>query len=134
MDKATLFGCGVPTGIGAAWKVADVDEGSTVAIFGLGIGWGKTVILGVEKDGAAFKVKSFDIINGITITGALFGGLKPISDFPMLINKFLDKELYLDELISHEVGFEDINKAFDLLLSGKSLRCLIWIHDSNPSS
>lgn len=37
MDKATLFGCGVPTGIGAAWKVADVDEGSTVAIFGLGI-------------------------------------------------------------------------------------------------
>lgn len=26
----------VETGVGAAWKVADVEEGSTVAIFGLG--------------------------------------------------------------------------------------------------
>ena len=43
------------------------------------------------------------------------------------------KELNLDELISHEVEFEDINKAFDLLLSGKSLRCLIWIdHGFQP--
>ncbi|KGN62708.1 hypothetical protein Csa_022641 [Cucumis sativus] len=216
IDKAPLFGCGVPTGIGAAWNVADVDEGSTVAIFGLGTvglavaegskrrkaskiigidlnpnkfeiakkfgvtdfinpatcgdkaihevikeetdggadycfeciglaslmeeaikstkeGWGKAVILGVEKDGAAFKVNSFEIINGITITGALFGGLKPKSDVPMLINKYLHKELNLDELISHEVEFEDINKAFDLLLSGKSLRCLIWIdHGFQP--
>lgn len=54
------------------------------------------MILGVEKDGAAFKVKPFDIINGITITGALFGGLKPKSDVPMLINKFLDKVIKLN--------------------------------------
>ncbi|KAA0065135.1 alcohol dehydrogenase-like 2 isoform X1 [Cucumis melo var. makuwa] len=156
IDKAALFGCGVPTGIGAAWNVADVDEGSTVAIFGLGFrvikeetdggadycfecvglaslmeeaikssreGWGKAVILGVEKDGRPFTVNSFEIINGITITGSLFGGLKPKSDLPMLIRQ----ELYLDGLISHEVEFEDINKAFDLLLYGRSLRCLIWI-------
>ena len=45
----------------------------------------------MEKDGAAFKVNSFEIINGITITGALFGGLKPKSDVPMLINKYLHK-------------------------------------------
>ncbi|XVF39562.1 hypothetical protein PTKIN_Ptkin01aG0043800 [Pterospermum kingtungense] len=36
IDKACLLSCGVSTGIGAAWKVADIEEGSTVAIFGLG--------------------------------------------------------------------------------------------------
>ncbi|KAL5982285.1 hypothetical protein ACLOJK_016356 [Asimina triloba] len=35
-QKACLFSCGVSTGVGAAWKVAGVEEGSTVAVFGLG--------------------------------------------------------------------------------------------------
>ncbi|KAK4352384.1 hypothetical protein RND71_027902 [Anisodus tanguticus] len=40
IDKASLLACGVSTGLGAAWKVAEVAEGSTVAIFGLGaVGW-----------------------------------------------------------------------------------------------
>lgn len=37
------------------------------------------------------------------------------------------QELQLDEFITHEIGFEDINKAFDLLVEGKSLRCTIWM-------
>ncbi|XP_057974084.1 alcohol dehydrogenase-like 1 isoform X2 [Malania oleifera] len=36
LDRACLLSCGVPTGVGAVWKVANVEEGSTVAIFGLG--------------------------------------------------------------------------------------------------
>uniref|UniRef100_A0A1J3K5E7 Alcohol dehydrogenase-like 1 n=1 Tax=Noccaea caerulescens TaxID=107243 RepID=A0A1J3K5E7_NOCCA len=36
VGKAALLSCGVATGVGAAWKVADVEEGSTVAVFGLG--------------------------------------------------------------------------------------------------
>ncbi|KAM3323985.1 hypothetical protein P3S67_005136 [Capsicum chacoense] len=35
-NKACLFSCGVSTGVGAAWKTADVEPGSTVVIFGLG--------------------------------------------------------------------------------------------------
>ena len=34
--RLLLTGPPVVAGIGAAWKVADVEEGSTVAIFGLG--------------------------------------------------------------------------------------------------
>lgn len=37
------------------------------------------------------------------------------------------QELELDKFITHEVGFKDINKAFDLLQQGKSLRCTIWM-------
>ena len=31
LDKICLFGCGVSTGLGAAWKTCDVHEGSSVA-------------------------------------------------------------------------------------------------------
>jgi S-(hydroxymethyl)glutathione dehydrogenase/alcohol dehydrogenase len=36
LDKVCLFGCGVATGWGAVWNTAEVETGSTVAVFGLG--------------------------------------------------------------------------------------------------
>ncbi|KAK8583619.1 hypothetical protein V6N13_109026 [Hibiscus sabdariffa] len=36
LEKMSLLSCGVSTGVGAAWNVADVQPGSSVAIFGLG--------------------------------------------------------------------------------------------------
>jgi S-(hydroxymethyl)glutathione dehydrogenase/alcohol dehydrogenase len=36
LEKVCLFGCGVSTGLGAAWKTCNVAEGSSVAVFGLG--------------------------------------------------------------------------------------------------
>lgn len=36
LDKVCLLGCGIPTGLGAVWNTAKVEEGATVAIFGLG--------------------------------------------------------------------------------------------------
>ncbi|KAF8404644.1 hypothetical protein HHK36_009532 [Tetracentron sinense] len=258
VDKACLLSCGVSTGVGAAWKVADVEAGSTVAIFGLGAvglavaegasirgaskiigvdlnkekfeigkkfgvtdfinpsecgerpvhevikemtdggadycfeciglaslmgnafdscrpvslslslskwfliivtrpdmkpktrvthlmlgfglafvnliafsvrleGWGKTVILGVEMHGSPLSIDCYEIIKGKTITGSLFGGIKAKSDIPLLAQKYIDKELRLDNYITHEVSFQEINKAFDYLLQGKSLRCIIWM-------
>lgn len=34
--QVCLFGCGVATGFGAVMNTCDVEEGSTVAVFGLG--------------------------------------------------------------------------------------------------
>ncbi|KAM4087094.1 hypothetical protein ACJW30_10G150800 [Castanea mollissima] len=160
-DKACLLGCGVSTGIGAAWKVAEVEEGSTVAIFGLGPvglaeltdggadycfeciglaslmqeaflssrkGWGKTVILGVEMHGSQLSLNPYEFLRGRSVIGTLFGGIKPKSDIPLLAKKYLDNELSLDEFISHELSFQEINKAFELHQEGKSLRCIIWMN------
>lgn len=210
-NKACLLSCGVSTGVGAAWRTAYVETGSTVVIFGLGAiglavaegarlcgaeriigvdvnpdkfeigkkfgvtefvnslscgekpvsqvinemtdggadycfecvgmaslvheayaccrkGWGKTVVLGVDKPGTRLSLSSFEVLHtGKTLTGSLFGGLKPKSDIPLLVKRYMDKELQLDEFVTHEVNFEDINKAFDLLIEGKSLRCVIWM-------
>ncbi|GAY41571.1 hypothetical protein CUMW_060510 [Citrus unshiu] len=94
-------------------------------------GWGKTVILGVEMHGSPISLNSIEILKGRSVCGTFFGGLKPKSDIATLAQKYLDKELNLDEFITHEVSFHDINKAFDLLLEGKSLRCVIWIDKQN---
>ncbi|KAJ7005698.1 hypothetical protein NC653_005118 [Populus alba x Populus x berolinensis] len=91
-------------------------------------GWGKTVILGVEKPESRISLPCVDVVHsGKTLTGALFGGLKAKSDIPILLKRYMDKELELDKFVTHEVNFEDINKAFDLLIEGKSLRCVIWM-------
>lgn len=36
LDRTCLLGCGVTTGYGAATKTANVEKGSTVAVFGIG--------------------------------------------------------------------------------------------------
>jgi S-(hydroxymethyl)glutathione dehydrogenase/alcohol dehydrogenase len=45
LEKVCLLGCGVTTGIGAVLNTAKVEEGATVAIFGLG-GIGLAAIIG----------------------------------------------------------------------------------------
>ena len=54
-------------------------------------GWGKTVVLGVDGSAAPISVPSFDIMRGRSVTGSLFGGIKPKDDIPMLAQKYLDK-------------------------------------------
>ncbi|KAK9270443.1 hypothetical protein L1049_026022 [Liquidambar formosana] len=177
---ACLLSCGVSTGVGAAWRAANVEAGSTVAIFGLGAiglavaegarlcgatriigvdmnpakfetgktfgvtdfvnpgncgnkpvsqGWGKTIVLGVDKPGSMLSFTSHEVLHsGKSLMGSLFGGLKAKSDIPILLKRYMNKELQLDEFVTHEVRFEDINKAFDLLIDGKCLRCVIWMN------
>ncbi|KAL5982287.1 hypothetical protein ACLOJK_016358 [Asimina triloba] len=90
-------------------------------------GWGKTIILGVEMHGTPVSFIAKDLIMGRSVSGTLLGGIKPQSDLPLLVKRYMDKELQWDDLITHEADFTDINKAFDLLTQGKSLRCTIWM-------
>lgn len=61
MDKVCLLGCGVTTGIGAVLNTAKVEEGATVAVFGLG-GIGLSVIQGA-KMAKAKQIIAIDINN-----------------------------------------------------------------------
>ena len=59
LDKVCLLGCGVTTGIGAVLNTAKVEEGATVAIFGLG-GIGLAAIIGA-KMAKAGRIIAIDI-------------------------------------------------------------------------
>ncbi|CAO2823306.1 unnamed protein product [Amaranthus hypochondriacus] len=207
LEKLCLFSCGVAAGLGAAWKVANISEESTVVIFGLGTvglsvalgakirgasqiigidtnsdkferarlfgitdclnptdheepihqvikrmtsggadyafecvgdtrtvttallsccdGWGLTVTLGVPKVEPEVKAHYGLLLSGRTLKGTLFGGWKPKSELPKLMDMYIRKEIPLDEFITHNLQFVDINKAFDLMNGGKCLRCVI---------
>jgi alcohol dehydrogenase class-P len=39
------------------------------------------------------------------------------------------QELELEKFITHTVPFSEINKAFDLMLKGESIRCIIKMEE-----
>jgi S-(hydroxymethyl)glutathione dehydrogenase / alcohol dehydrogenase len=84
-------------------------------------------VLGLGRDSDEVCLPSLELLFGRCVMGSLFGGLKPKTHIPVLAKKCMDKELQLDALVTHELGLQDINKAFDLLLQGKSLRCILWM-------
>eukprot|EP00253_Pinus_taeda_P006723 PITA_06723 len=209
LDIACLLGCGLATGLGAVWNIADIEPGSTVAIFGLGtvglavaegarirqasriigidtnpnkfpkakilgvtdcinpkdyempieevirdmsnggvdygfecIGntdilyqcflatndvWGLTVMLGYDSSPRKLSLLPTELFMGRRIVASIFGGFKGKSQLPNLIEKCANKEVQVKEFITHELPLADINKSFDLLLEGKSLRCVLHL-------
>ncbi|XP_065881680.1 alcohol dehydrogenase-like 6 [Euphorbia lathyris] len=88
-------------------------------------GWGLTVTLGVPKVKPEISAHYGLLLSGRTLRGSLFGGWKPKSDLPSLVDMYMKKEIQIDEFITHNLPFDDINKAFDLMRDGKCLRSVI---------
>uniref|UniRef100_A0A6N2N6D4 alcohol dehydrogenase n=1 Tax=Salix viminalis TaxID=40686 RepID=A0A6N2N6D4_SALVM len=86
-------------------------------------GWGLTVTLGVPKVKPEVSAHYGLFLSGRTLKGSLFGGWKPKSDLPSLVDMYMNKEIKIDEFITHNLPFEEINKAFELMREGKCLRC-----------
>ncbi|GFZ07624.1 GroES-like zinc-binding dehydrogenase family protein [Actinidia rufa] len=88
-------------------------------------GWGLTVTLGVPNVKPEITAHYATFLTGRTLRGSLLGGWKPKSDLPSLVDMYLREEIQIDEFITHNLSFEEINKAFDLMKEGKCLRCVI---------
>ncbi|RYR38884.1 hypothetical protein Ahy_A09g044172 [Arachis hypogaea] len=83
------------------------------------------VTLGVPKVNPEMSTHYGLFLMGRTLKGYLFGGWKPKSDLPLLVEKYVNKEIQIDDYITYHVPFDDINNAFDLMKEGKCLRCVI---------
>lgn len=59
LEKVCLLGCGITTGIGAVLNTAKVEQGATVAVFGLG-GIGLAVVQGAVMAGAS-RIIAIDV-------------------------------------------------------------------------
>src|SRR6218665_3266846 len=207
LEKVCLLGCGVTTGIGAVLNAAKVEEGATVAIFGLGgiglaaiigakmakasriiaidinpakfdvarelgatdfvnpkdydkpiqdviveltdggvdysfegvgngqlmraalegchKGWGESVIIGVAGAGEEISTRPFQLVTGRVWRGSAFGGVKGRTELPSYVEKSQKGEIPLDTFITHTMGLDRINEAFDLMHEGKSIRTVI---------
>ena len=207
LEEVCLLGCGVTTGMGAVLKTAKVQEGDTVAIFGLGgiglsaiigarmagagriigidineskfdlakqlgatdvvypknfdkpiqevivemtdggvdysfecignvnvmrsalecchKGWGESVIIGVAGAGQEISTRPFQLVTGRVWRGTAFGGVKGRSELPGIVEQYLNGEFGLQEVITHTMGLDDINNAFDLMHKGESIRSVV---------
>ncbi|GAA3558222.1 MULTISPECIES: S-(hydroxymethyl)glutathione dehydrogenase/class III alcohol dehydrogenase [Marinobacter] len=207
LKEVCLLGCGVTTGMGAVMNTAKVEQGDTVAIFGLGgiglsaiigatmagasriigvdineskfdlarklgatdcinpndydkpiqeviveltdggvdysfecignvnvmrsalecchKGWGESVVIGVAGAGQEISTRPFQLVTGRVWRGSAFGGVKGRSQLPGIVEQYLAGEFRLDDFITHTMGLEGINEAFDLMHEGKSIRSVI---------
>ena len=207
LDEVCLLGCGVTTGMGAVLKTAKVQEGDTVAIFGLGgiglsaiigarmagagriigidineskfdlakqlgatdvvnpknfdkpiqevivemtdggvdysfecignvnvmrsalecchKGWGESVIIGVAGAGQEISTRPFQLVTGRVWRGSAFGGVKGRSELPGIVEQYLNGDFGLQEFITHTMGLDEINEAFDLMHKGESIRSVV---------
>jgi S-(hydroxymethyl)glutathione dehydrogenase/alcohol dehydrogenase len=207
LDKVCLLGCGITTGIGAVLNTAEVEAGSTVAVFGLGgiglsvvqgavmakaariiavdlnsakfamarqlgatdcinpseligsvteaivemtrggvdysfecignvdvmrqaleccrMGWGVSTIIGVAGAGQEIRTRPFQLVTGRTWKGSAFGGVKGRTQLPGYVERYLAGEIEVDRMVTHTMPLEDINRAFDLMHSGESIRSVV---------
>jgi len=207
LEEICLLGCGVTTGMGAVMNTAKVEEGATVAIFGLGgiglsaiigatmakasriiaidineskfelakklgatdcinpklldkpiqevivemtdggvdysfecignvnvmrsalecchKGWGESVIIGVAGAGQEISTRPFQLVTGRVWRGSAFGGVKGRSELAHIVERYMAGEFKLDDFITHTMGLEQINEAFELMHQGKSIRSVI---------
>ncbi|XP_047317593.1 alcohol dehydrogenase-like 6 [Impatiens glandulifera] len=88
-------------------------------------GWGTTVTLGVPKVKPEITAHFAQFISGKTLKGSLFGGWKPKTELPSLVDMYLREEIQIDDFITHNLPFEEINTAFKLMTEGKCLRSII---------
>lgn len=206
-EHVCLLGCGVTTGLGAVKNTAKVQEGDTVAVFGLGgiglavvqgahkakasriiavdtnpekfklaeqfgateflnpkdfdrpiqevivektgwgvdhsfecigntnvmrsalecahRGWGQSIIIGVAGAGQEISTRPFQLVTGRSWRGTAFGGVKGRSELPGMVEESMKGDIQLEPFVTHTMGLDKINEAFDLMHEGKSIRSVI---------
>ncbi|MEK9596083.1 MAG: S-(hydroxymethyl)glutathione dehydrogenase/class III alcohol dehydrogenase [Rhodospirillaceae bacterium] len=88
-------------------------------------GWGESIIIGVAPAGAEIATRPFQLVTGRTWRGTAFGGAKGRTDVPKIVDWYMDGKIAIDELITHSMPLEDINKGFDLMHAGESIRSVV---------
>ena len=88
-------------------------------------GWGVSVIIGVAGAGQEIKTRPFQLVTGRVWKGTAFGGARGRSDVPRIVDWYMDGKIQIDPLITHTLALKDINRGFDLMHEGKSIRAVV---------
>jgi len=88
-------------------------------------GWGVSVVIGVAPAGAEISTRPFQLVTGRVWKGTAFGGARGRTDVPKIVDWYMDGKIEIDPMITHVLPLEDINKGFDLMHEGKSIRAVV---------
>jgi S-(hydroxymethyl)glutathione dehydrogenase / alcohol dehydrogenase len=88
-------------------------------------GWGQSIIIGVAPAGAEISTRPFQLVTGRQWKGSAFGGARGRTDVPKIVDWYMEGKLNIDDLITHTLKLEDINKGFELMKAGESIRSVV---------
>jgi S-(hydroxymethyl)glutathione dehydrogenase/alcohol dehydrogenase len=88
-------------------------------------GWGESIIIGVAGAGQEISTRPFQLVTGRVWKGTAFGGARGRTDVPKIVDWYMQGKIEIDPMITHVMPLSDINKGFDLMHEGKSIRSVV---------
>ncbi|MBV9860683.1 MAG: S-(hydroxymethyl)glutathione dehydrogenase/class III alcohol dehydrogenase [Alphaproteobacteria bacterium] len=88
-------------------------------------GWGVSVIIGVAGAGQEISTRPFQLVTGRVWKGTAFGGARGRTDVPKIVDWYMEGRINIDDLITHKLALDEINKGFDLMHAGESIRSVV---------
>ncbi len=88
-------------------------------------GWGESIIIGVAPAGAEISTRPFQLVTGRSWRGTAFGGARGRTDVPKIVDWYMEGKIEIDPMITHTMPLDDINKGFELMHSGESIRSVV---------
>ena len=86
---------------------------------------GTAVAVGLLAHGATLTLDAGPLVNEVTLKGCYFGSSHLARDVPALVDHYLNGDLLLDEIISHRIGLDDLDAAFDRMRHGEGARSVL---------
>jgi S-(hydroxymethyl)glutathione dehydrogenase/alcohol dehydrogenase len=88
-------------------------------------GWGQSIIIGVAGAGQEIATRPFQLVTGRVWKGTAFGGARGRTDVPKIVDWYMAGKIEIDPMITHTLKLEEINKGFELMHEGKSIRSVV---------
>ncbi|MCZ6814581.1 MAG: S-(hydroxymethyl)glutathione dehydrogenase/class III alcohol dehydrogenase [Alphaproteobacteria bacterium] len=88
-------------------------------------GWGESVIIGVAGAGAEISTRPFLLVTGRVWRGTAFGGASGRTDVPKMVDWYMEGKIEIDPMITHNLTLDEINKGFELMHRGESIRAVV---------
>jgi S-(hydroxymethyl)glutathione dehydrogenase/alcohol dehydrogenase len=88
-------------------------------------GGGKCCLIGVAKTGETMQVTPRQLIAGRQLIGTAFGGCRGRSQVPGLIDRYMEGDVIVDDLISEVIPLDQINNAFEQMHKDSGYRYVV---------
>ena len=88
-------------------------------------GWGESIIIGVAGAGQEISTRPFQLVTGRSWRGTAFGGARGRTDVPKIVDWYMDGKIQIDPMITHKLSLDEINRGFDLMHEGESIRAVV---------
>jgi len=92
-------------------------------------GWGQAIIIGVAGAGEEIHARPFLLVTGRSWRGTAFGGTRGRTQLPGMVDQYMKGRIKLDEMVSATMPLADINRAFDLMHAGETIRSVVRYGD-----